>query len=247
MTTVTIIFISATMVATSFLSGIFGMAGGLILVGVLLAVMPLPTAMALHAITQMASNGWRTTLWWRHVQWTIVIAYMIGCGLALAIWSIWLYVPSKGVALLMLGLLPFATRLIPTDWQPKPEQWSNSVGYGVLCMTLMLLTGVAGPILDQFFLSGGLDRRQIIATKGMCQFFGHGMKLLYFGVLIDQAASVDPTLAGLAIAAAMIGTMLSKTVLERMSEQQYRRWGGRLIASISAYYVAHGTYLTVIA
>ena len=59
----------STMVATSFLSGIFGMAGGLVLMGVLLALLPLPEAMALHAVTQMASNGWRGLLWWRHVRW----------------------------------------------------------------------------------------------------------------------------------------------------------------------------------
>src|SRR2546430_13078412 len=51
------------MVATAFLSGLFGMAGGMILIGVLLMLMPLPTAMVLHAITQMASNGWRAFLW----------------------------------------------------------------------------------------------------------------------------------------------------------------------------------------
>ena len=38
------------------------MAGGLVLIGVLLALLPLPEAMALHAITQMASNGWRGLL-----------------------------------------------------------------------------------------------------------------------------------------------------------------------------------------
>ena len=57
------------MVATAFLSGLFGMAGGLILIGVLLAFMPLPTAMVLHAITQMASNGWRALLWRAHIRW----------------------------------------------------------------------------------------------------------------------------------------------------------------------------------
>ena len=57
------------MVATAFLSGLFGMAGGLILIGVLLALMPLPSAMVLHAITQMASNGWRAFLWRRHIRW----------------------------------------------------------------------------------------------------------------------------------------------------------------------------------
>ena len=59
----------ATMVGTSFLSGIFGMAGGLILVGVLLAILPLPAAMMLHGVTQLASNLWRASLWWRHIRW----------------------------------------------------------------------------------------------------------------------------------------------------------------------------------
>jgi uncharacterized protein len=58
----------ALMVATAFLSGIFGMAGGLILIGVLLYLLPLPEAMALHAVTQMASNGWRGVLWLKHVH-----------------------------------------------------------------------------------------------------------------------------------------------------------------------------------
>src|SRR5207248_9763738 len=45
MTPLVIIALGVLMVATAFLSGLFGMAGGLILIGVLLALMPLPTAM----------------------------------------------------------------------------------------------------------------------------------------------------------------------------------------------------------
>src|SRR5882757_8863113 len=88
----------ATMVGTSFLSGIFGMAGGLILVGVLLAIMPLPAAMMLHGVTQLASNGWRALLWWRHIRWSPVAAYVTGCALALGVWSFTRYVPSLPVA-----------------------------------------------------------------------------------------------------------------------------------------------------
>ncbi len=210
------------MVATSFLSGIFGMAGGMVLVGVLLAILPLPTAMALHAITQMASNGWRALLWRHHVRWRIVLAYMAGCLIAILIWSLWRYVPSKALALIGLGLLPLAARLIPDHRRARPENPLHGVGQGVVCMMLMLLTGVAGPILDQFFLGGKLDRREIIATKGICQLFGHALKLLYFSALKEQAATIDPTLAALAIVAAMIGTGLSKRVLEAMSDAQYR-------------------------
>ena len=50
---------------TSFISGILGMAGGMILMGILLAMMPLPQAMMLHGLTQLSANGWRAWLW-RH-------------------------------------------------------------------------------------------------------------------------------------------------------------------------------------
>ena len=71
------------MLATAFLSGLFGMAGGMILIGVLLALLPLPAAMVLHAVTQMASNGWRAVLWRRHIAWAPVCSNFLGAALAL--------------------------------------------------------------------------------------------------------------------------------------------------------------------
>jgi hypothetical protein len=59
--------------------------------------------MVLHAITQMASNGWRAFLWRAHIRWRPVFVYLIGCGLALGAWSIIRYVPDKPIALLLLG------------------------------------------------------------------------------------------------------------------------------------------------
>ena len=51
---------AAAIVSTSFISGIFGMAGGMILMGILLAFMPLAPAMVLHGLVQTASSGWRS-------------------------------------------------------------------------------------------------------------------------------------------------------------------------------------------
>jgi uncharacterized protein len=231
------------MVATSFLSGLFGMAGGMILVGVLLAIMPVPTAMVLHAVTQMASNGWRGLLWRRHIRWATVGAYAFGCVLALLVWSITRYVPSTPAALIFLGVTPFLVRLVPGHLRPNPESLVQGILYGSLCMTLMLLTGVAGPLLDSYFLGGRLDRREIVATKATCQIIGHSVKLTYFGGIIDQAASLDPVLVTIAMLASMIGTTLAKRFLEAMTEKQYRTWAGRLITAIAGYYVIHGTSL----
>jgi uncharacterized membrane protein YfcA len=233
----------ATMVGTSFLSGIFGMAGGLILVGVLLAVMPLPAAMMLHGVTQLASNGWRALLWWRHIRWSPVAAYVTGCALALLGWSLFRYVPETPVALLLLGVTPFMVRLAPKNLRANPDSPQQGVFYGTICMTLILLTGVAGPLIDSFFLGGTLDRREIVATKSACQVVGHSAKLIYFGGIIDQTASVDPVIAGLAIVASMIGTSLAARVLEAMSDVQFRLWANRIITTIAAYYIVDGAYL----
>jgi uncharacterized membrane protein YfcA len=242
-----IAFLCVVMLGTSFLSGIFGMAGGLILIGVLLAIMPVPDAMMLHGITQMASNGWRGLLWWRHVRPRAAGAYIIGCLIALMVWSTTRYVPSTPIALLLLGLTPFAVRLMPKDCQPNPERWPQGILYGVACMTLILLCGVAGPLIDQFFLGGKLDRREIVATKAACQVFAHAAKLIYFGTLVGQTGSLDPIVAVLAIASSMVGTTLAKRILEAMSDQQYRRWANGIITTIAGYYIAHSTYLLVFA
>ncbi len=238
-----IVALGLLMVGTAFLSGLFGMAGGMILIGVLLALMPLPTAMVLHAITQMASNGWRAFLWRAHIRWRPVAVYMTGCALALALWSITRYVPDKPVALLLLGLTPFMMRLAPSGLKPDPDSIWQGTFYGSICMGLMLMTGVSGPLMDTFFLGGKFGRRESVATKATCQVASHLTKLVYFGGIIDQAATLDPMLAAVAIAASMAGTTLARRILEAMSDQQFRTWAGRLITTVASYYIIYGSWL----
>lgn len=243
MTASLMVALGATMITTAFLSGIFGMAGGLILMGVLLALLPLPEAMALHAVTQMASNGWRGLLWLRHVRWRAAAAFLIGCAIAFGLWTLWGYVPSKPVAFLLLGVSPFVVRLVPATLKPNPEKWLHGALYGSACMALMMLAGVSGPLVDSCFLGGNLDRRQIIATKAVCQVCGHGAKMVYFSGLVDQAAGLDPLMAALAIAASIIGTSAAKPVLDRLTDTQYRQWATHIITVIAVVYLAQGSYL----
>lgn len=232
-----------TMLGTSLLSGVFGMAGGLVLIGVLLVMLPVPDAMALHAVTQISSNGWRAMLWWRHIRLRPVLGLMAGNVAALGVWSMVMLVPDRAVALLMLGVSPFLVRALPERFRPDPLRPAHGVAVGAACMSLMVMTGVSGPLLDRFFLGGALDRREIVATKAAVQTLGHALKLLYFGALVAQTGSVDPVVAVLAVAASMIGTMLAKRVLEAMSDAQYRRWADRIITAIGAFYIGQGSWL----
>jgi len=99
------------------------------------------------------------------------------------------------------------------------------------------------PLLDAYFLGGRLDRREIVATKAMCQIIGHAMKLTYFGVLIEQAGTLDPLVATIAVGASLVGTALARPLLLAMSDAQYRLWAGRIVTAIALYYVLHGAAL----
>jgi uncharacterized protein len=243
MTPLLVIGLGAVMVATAFLSGVFGMAGGLVLVGVLLALLPVPAAMALHAVTQIASNLWRGLLWWRHVRWAAALPFIGGALLMVGGWSLTRWVPDAGAALLTLGLSPFALRLLPVGLRPDPGRPRDGIACGAASMGLMLLTGVSGPLVDAFFLGGRLDRREVVATKAACQVFGHAAKLAYFGGIVDGAAGVDPVLAALAVTCSMLGTTAARRLLEAMTDEQFRRWANRLITAIACYYVVQGTVL----
>jgi uncharacterized membrane protein YfcA len=50
-------------------------------------------------------------------------------------------------------------------------------------------------------------------------------------------------LAAVAVAASMLGTTLSRRLLEAMSEQQFRRWANHLITTVASYYVLYGSWL----
>jgi uncharacterized protein len=80
----------------------------------------------------------------------------------------------------------------------------------------------------------------------MCQIISHALKLAYFGGIIEQAGTLDPVLAILAIVASMVGTTAAKRFLEMMSDRQYRLWANRIIATIAGYYVIHGATLLII-
>lgn len=106
---ITVFFaVFSSVLATSFLSGIFGMLGGLILMGLLLIVLPVPAAMSLHAVTQMAANGWRAVLWHRHLIWKVVPGYLLGALFIFGFFAWASFTPPSAAVYLFLGAVPIS-------------------------------------------------------------------------------------------------------------------------------------------
>ena len=235
--------------STSFLSGIFGMIGGLVLMGVLLVFLPVPEAMTLHAITQMTANGWRAVVWRRHVMWRVLPGYLLGSAVVFGLLALLQYSPPKAWVYLCLGIMPFAARLLPCAHAPDIRRKGAPVLVGALVMSLHVLAGVSGAVLDMFFLARDLDRRLVVATKAMTQSLGHGVKFVYFTFVavapleagpVSAAPDVPIWVYAMAAALAICGTTLAKPVLHRFSNDAFQTWSRRLVLGIGAVYLVQG-------
>jgi len=235
--------IGFTIISTSFLSGMFGMAGGMILVGVLLAYFDVATGMVIFSVIQMVANGWRAVIWSRFVIWRIFLVYVAGAVISFAIMRYVAIVPSKEAVYLGLGLMPFLIELLPAQARPNIEWRGVPFLTGVLTTVIQLLTGVGGLFLDIFFQKSMLDRKTTIATKAVTQTFSHIIRALYFGSFVGITDAVPLWTYLPAIALSIGGTSLAAQVLERMTDVGFRQWTRRVIFAVSAVYLARGVML----
>jgi uncharacterized membrane protein YfcA len=229
---------------TSFISGILGMAGGMMLMGILLAMLPLPVAMMLHGITQLASNGWRAFLWRTEVDWRVFRGYALGAFAALALFAAVKLVVGKPVALIAMGFTPFVTLWLPESLHLNVERRGHSFACGLVCSAISLTAGVSGPILDIFFVRSKMTRHRVVATKAVTQSLSHILKIAYFGAIAAVVGTdVNPWLAAIMVALAFVGTSLSRHVLERMNDTSFRLWTRRTVVSLGFVYLASGVWL----
>jgi uncharacterized membrane protein YfcA len=231
---------------TSFISGILGMAGGLILMGILLALLPLPAAMMLHGITQFASNAWRAVLWRAVVDWRVFRSYLYGALGMMALFALMKFVVGKPAALIVMGFTPFVTLALPEKLHLNVERRGHASACGVICTALSLTAGVSGPILDIFFVRSKMTRHAVVATKAMTQCLSHIMKIGYFGAYVAlEGSAVDPWLAAMMIVLALTGTSLSRHVLERLTDASFRFWTRWTVMTLGLFYLASGVLLLV--
>ena len=93
-----------------------------------------------------------------------------------------------------------------------------------------------------------MTRQVNVATKAAAQVLGHLTKVVYFGLLIDDPAGRDLEqwlVMAYAAAFAVVGTTLSRSFLDRMSDRQFYHWTRRVILALGSVYVAQGLWLMV--
>lgn len=239
-------FIIAMAFVTATLSGVFGMAGGLMLMGGLAFVLPVSAAFVTHGALQLVANGWRAVLHRQHVRWDIVGWYAVASAMAGGLVALISLVPSKPVLYLLMGLVPLLLWL-PQGWinldAAKPRQAFIS---GLLVTGLNLTAGVAGPLLDIFFVRTSLARHAIVATKAATQVFSHIAKILVYGapLLLSRPQDLPPWwVFAIAVPLSMAGTVVGGWILDRITDVDFKRWTKWIVTGIGAVYLIQAAQL----
>ena len=231
---------------TAFISGVFGMAGGLILMGALALALPVASAMVVHGMIQTVSNGWRAILHLEWIDWRILAIYLAGSAAAAGLLVFASFELSKAWLFIILGLVPAVI------WMPKhilhldAARPHHAVACGFVVTGLNVVAGVSGPLLDVFFADTRQDRRKVVATKAATQVVSHGVKIAYY-ILPALGAAGLPSVQWLLVAAplAILGTTAGARFLALMSDVQFRRWTKWIVSVIGAIYIIRGIMLLI--
>jgi len=226
---------------TSILSGVIGMAGGMILMAILVSVVSVAAAMMIHGAVQATANGSRAWFLRSHIQWRILPAYSLGAAITLsAFWTLTL-VPNASVILIIVGLLPWLARAVPKLHGLNICDPATALLCGGVVTAAQLFAGASGPLLDVFYLNSRLNRYQVIASKALTQTLGHLLKLIYYGLIIGVADSIPWWFYTIAMVIAVTGTRIGTRALERISDTRFRQISGYIILFIAAVCTLKGT------
>lgn len=232
---------------TSTISGVFGMAGGLMLMGALALVLPVNAAMVTHGAVQIVSNGWRGILHRRHIAWRIVALYGVGSAAAAGVLALVAYAPSKAWVYLLLGLVPGLAWLPKDIARLDAAKPAHAFACGASVTGLNVAAGVAGPLLDIFFVRTELTRHQIVATKAATQVLSHLAKVMFYGAPILLAFETDgmPPLWFFIVATplAMLGGVIGGRILDHLTDKSFLSWTRWIVTGLGALYLVQATQL----
>lgn len=240
-------FILASVLVTSLLSGILGMAGGMVLMGLLVWVLPVQQSMMLHATSQFFANGSRAFIHRSHLHMKSLKYYLAGIAVSFLVFCIVTYLPDKVTVFTLLGVGPFVPLLVRKRFKfDFTRPWQAFV-CGIVVTCFQLTGGVSGPMLDIFFQKIDMTRHQVLATKAFTQAISHTVKFIYFGFIIPRAGEADMSLPYwiylAVIPVAVFGSHSAKYLLNKMTDVQFYKATQLMLWAIGVVYLCKAALL----
>jgi len=232
-------------IGTSILSGVLGMAGGMLLLSALLLKLEPAIAIPVHGIVQLVSNASRAWFLREHVRKKLIIPFalpLLPAG-ALGVVLLGFLPPSIGKMLIGAFVLVFTWRASqPRQKGDPPEHPERTLAIaGALVGFFSTLIGATGPLIAPFILSLELAPAATVGTMAACQVFQHASKVLVFGVAgFDFRPQVGPALA-LSVCA-ILGSAVGTRWLDKIDRDLFRRVVKIVLTLLALQLLASGAW-----
>lgn len=204
---------------TSFVTAAAGIGGGIMMVAVMAVLMPTHAVIPVHGVVQIGSNGGRTAIMLRNVQWQVILPFCAGSVVGAGIGG--LTVVELPPAILNIGLAFF---ILYSVWVPPmaaPGRF-KVVATGAFSSFLTMFFGATGTFVSAMVKSMRLGRLEHVATHSACMVAQHFIKVIAFGLLGFNFAPYAGLIVAM-IVSGFLGTVIGKHVLLKMNDVLFHR------------------------
>ncbi len=217
--------------ATSTLTAITGIGGGMILIAFMPGLLPAPAIIPVHAVVQLFSNSSRAFFGLHSLRWDFILAFIVGSFFGGLI--------AAGITReinLEYGPLIIAAYILYSVWGPKlklkiPVR-GEFIVIGALQTGLSMIVGATGPLGQAALTRRQLQRDALVVTAALMMTFTHLIKIILFAVLGFSFMTYWKIILGMS-AAVIAGAWLGTHIRYRIAEAPFRkmlRWLLTLLA-----------------
>lgn len=195
---------------TSTITGIFGLGGGLLLIGIIPFFLPAAAVIPVHGVTQLASNASRAWFGRQAIRWGVFIPYCFGGVFGAAVFALLLHFISLEWLPLFIGGYILLSQWSAT-FNRLIRRCESFQLLGFLQVGLGVLVGAPGPIHIALLRKHYTDKDTIVATAAALLTVLHSLKIIAFAVLgirLWQYGDVVLAMIAGAIIGSFIGTQL---------------------------------------
>jgi uncharacterized protein len=225
---------------TAALSGVAGLGGGTILIGVLYALGLAPTvAVPLFAAVQFVSNLTRTVAYVKDVEWRAAGWFLLTAAPTPFLIAPFVASANVNVVMLLLAGLILVS-LVPTQEGAPIRPTPAFLLAGFLNGTIGMFVGATGLFVGRLFLRPEWRKETVIGTLALTQTLGHLMRVLGYASVGFAATQRIDMLAPLVVAV-IAGTFAGKALNRHLDEALFRRLFKAILVILSLKLIYDGT------
>jgi uncharacterized protein len=217
------IWIAVAGFGTAALSGVAGLGGGTILIGILYALgLPPTTAVPLFAAVQVVSNASRTVAYLKDVEWHAAGWFLLACVPATFLVAPLVANADVNVIRLVLAALILVSLLPSRDGAASMSPRLSFLVAGLLNGAPGMFIGATGLFVGRLFLRPEWKKETVIGTLALTQTLGHLLRVVAYGAVgftvMEQLDLLLPL-----VVAVILGTTAGRWLNRRVSEDAFRK------------------------